>query len=231
MSAAKQLYELQEIDLELDQNSQALEGVEKQLGEKSALLRAQSELESEELQLAQLESKEQGAEWEAEDIRTKVADVEKKLYGGSIRNLRELMGLEQEVKQLKAKLEEKEERLLDVMSQVEMIQQRVSRKKEELKLLEEDFLKQQQRLTGEKAELTRSRQEMEERRRRVAAGIDPQSLELYHELRTGRGMAVARVEEGKCQGCRLTLPTSELRRARGGELVKRSSCGRILYLA
>ena len=44
--------------------------------------------------------------------------------------------------------------------------------------------------------------------------------------------AVARVLQHSCQGCRVTIPTSEEQRARlSSELVFCSSCGRILYVS
>ena len=50
-------------------------------------------------------------------------------------------------------------------------------------------------------------------------------------LKTRDGSAVAKVERGMCQGCRLTLPTLELQRARSSEGIARcGSCGRILYV-
>jgi len=36
---------------------------------------------------------------------------------------------------------------------------------------------------------------------------------------------------GICQGCRITLPNTDLQRARGGGVVRCSSCGRIIFLA
>ena len=40
----------------------------------------------------------------------------------------------------------------------------------------------------------------------------------------------ARVEQGICRGCRISLPTTDLQQARSGKLVQCSSCGRILFL-
>jgi hypothetical protein len=61
--------------------------------------------------------------------------------------------------------------------------------------------------------------------------IDHQAAEFYYELKKQRGQAVAKVEQGLCRGCRISLPTAELQRARSGNLVQCSSCGRLLFLA
>ena len=58
-------------------------------------------------------------------------------------------------------------------------------------------------------------------------------LTLYDSLRkTTKGRPVARVERGMCQGCRITLSTMELQRARSAQSgVRCNSCRRIIYLA
>ena len=55
-------------------------------------------------------------------------------------------------------------------------------------------------------------------------------LGVYESLRTlKQGRAVARIEQGACQGCRISLPTHVVQRARGGTvLVHCPSCERIL---
>ncbi|MDI6814491.1 MAG: hypothetical protein QMC90_00160 [Dehalococcoidales bacterium] len=40
-----------------------------------------------------------------------------------------------------------------------------------------------------------------------------------------RGTAVAKVEQGLCRGCRISLSTAKLQQARSGSLVQCSSCG------
>ncbi|MEE8413272.1 MAG: C4-type zinc ribbon domain-containing protein, partial [Dehalococcoidales bacterium] len=65
----------------------------------------------------------------------------------------------------------------------------------------------------------------------LAADIDPQTVEIYRGLKKQRGTAVARVEQGMCSGCRISLSVSEFQRARTGSLVRCGSCGRILFVA
>ena len=61
-------------------------------------------------------------------------------------------------------------------------------------------------------------------------GMDASALGLYESLRTKKqGRAVARVERGICQGCRLTLPSHLNQRIRSGDtLIQCPSCERIL---
>ncbi|MCK4696871.1 MAG: hypothetical protein KAT53_01045, partial [Dehalococcoidia bacterium] len=85
----------------------------------------------------------------------------------------------------------------------------------------------------QQAELGAALATLEQKGKDLAGKLDASSLELYQALRRKRhGRAVAKVEQGMCQGCRIALPMSELQRARlGQELVQCSSCERILYVS
>lgn len=233
MSKARQLYELQEVDLEIEAKREALSGVESRLGESEALVEARALLDGERKRLAELERDQRLAEWEVEDPRTKAALLEQKLYSGSVRNPKELLSLQEQVEHLKGVKREQEDKLLDIMTNVEAVQKTIAIKGEELQRMEEDWREEQRMLSSEKAELEASLATLEQRRKELISRIDAKSLELYQALREKRqGRAVAKVEQGMCQGCRIVLPMTELQRARmSQELVQCSSCGRILYLS
>ncbi|GAH46494.1 unnamed protein product, partial [marine sediment metagenome] len=67
MSVAKQLYQLQEVELELKSNEQALKQIASQLGESRAVVRAQTKLTSENQRLELLRQQQHSAEWEIDD--------------------------------------------------------------------------------------------------------------------------------------------------------------------
>ncbi|MFC1940720.1 zinc ribbon domain-containing protein, partial [Chloroflexota bacterium] len=72
---------------------------------------------------------------------------------------------------------------------------------------------------------------LKHKRQQLVSEIDPQVIETYQLLRKHKGTAVAKVTEGICRGCRISLPVTELQQVRSGSLVRCSSCGRILFLA
>jgi len=53
---------------------------------------------------------------------------------------------------------------------------------------------------------------------------------VYDHLVQTKGIAVVQVEQGRCKGCNLTVPTGLWQKARAGELVQCGSCGRILHV-
>ncbi|MDP7524859.1 MAG: hypothetical protein QF713_00765, partial [Dehalococcoidales bacterium] len=110
MSVANQLYQLQEVDLELESNEQAVKQITRQLGDNEAVVKAQEELASERVELEKLTHQQHSVEWEVEDITGKFTTVEEQLYSGRVRNPKELTDLQHETEILKtnrAKLEEK----------------------------------------------------------------------------------------------------------------------------
>ena len=66
-------------------------------------------------------------------------------------------------------------------------------------------------------------------RKNLVADIDSEAIKIYERINSKKGFAIVKVEQGRCQGCRLSLPMSDLQRARSGIIVQCSSCGMILY--
>jgi hypothetical protein len=229
----RQLYELQEIDLEIDVKNEALALVLSRLGDSEALAKARVSLATEEERLVELERSQRGVEREVEDLRAKVALLEDKLYGGSVKNPKELASLQEQVEHLKRKRRGQEDEVLDIMTEVEAMQKNVSLKSAEVSRIDEDWRAEQAALSGEQVELGAALADLDQKRKDLISRIDAASLELYQGLRRRRqGRAVAKVEQGMCQGCRIVLPLNVLQRARiGQELVQCSSCERILYLS
>jgi len=231
MSIAKQLYQLQELDVELEAKERTLKQIVGQLGENQAVVRVRHRLEAACQHLEELKRQQRFLDGEVDDIVTKLKTAENKLYGGGIGNPKELTNLQHEVDAFKDKRNQLEDKLLEAMEQVERATAGVATVSNELKTVETDWQNQQQRLSAEMEQLKTILSDLEHKRQLQSAEIDPQAVELYHELRKQKGEAVARVEQGVCQGCRISLTTTELQRVRGGNLIKCNSCGRILFLA
>ncbi len=231
MSIAKQLYQLQEVDSELESNEQALKQLVSQLGESQAVVKTQTKLASEQQRVGELKQQQQSVEWEVDDLVDKLTTAEEKLYSGQIRNPKELTNLQHDVDGLKAKRSQLEDRILEIMEQVELATASVATIGSELKRLEAEWHSQQQQLSTEIEQFESTLSDLKQKRQLLSAEIDSQAIKLYHELRKQKAAAVAKVEQGICSGCRISLPTTDLQRVRSGSLVQCSSCGRILFLA
>jgi len=231
MSIARQLHELQETDLALKSNEQAQARIHGLLGESQEVARLRELLAVEEKRLEELTHEQHSLEWEVEGLSTKVTAREEKLFGGTIRNPKELSNLQREDDDLKARRGQFEDRLLDVMDQVEAVTASVSSTTAELGRLESEWREQQQQLAAELEQHKKAHTDLTGQRESQAEQIDAATLQTYQRLAAQKGTAVARVEQGTCRGCQIALPTTELQQVRGGSMVRCSSCGRVLYLA
>ena len=231
MSVAKQLYQLQEVDLELEANEQALRQIASQRGESQAVVKARIKLTSENQRLEELKQQQQSLEWEIDDLANKLAPAQEKLYGGNIRNPKELTNLQHEVEGFKAKREQLENKALEVMEQVELAMASVATLNNDIKSLTAEWQSQQQQLSNNMEELKATQSDLKRKRQALSASIDPETIESYDKLKKQKGTVVAKVEQGICRGCRISLSTTELQQARSGSLVQCSNCGRILFLA
>lgn len=233
MNKAKQLYELQEVDLDVEHKTQALTQVKSQLGKDDDLVAARAALDLGKKHLADLEHQQKTSEWELTELGSKISVVEKKLYGGSVKNPRELTPFQQDMEILKGQRAEREDKLLALMMDVDSLQQDIGLKKSDFEKIGREWRENQQKLSNQLAELETEVAQLKQKRDMLASQIDSASLDLYEEMRRARqGQAVAKVVQGRCQGCRISLSVSDQQKARmGQELAQCSNCGRILYLS
>ena len=230
MNITKQLYQLQELDLEIESNKQALSQIARQLGESQTVAKAQTKFTRAQQHVDELKQQQHSAEWEINDLVDKLTAAEDKLYGGTVKNPKELTSLQHEVDGLKARRNQLEDETLHTMAQVELATTSVATLGNELKRLEAEWRKQQQQLSTNMEQLKTTLSDLKHKRQQLSAKIDPSIVEFYHELKKQKGTGVAKIEQGICCGCRISLSTAELQQARSGSLVHCSSCGRILFL-
>ena len=231
MSLAKTLYDLQQIDLNIQKEQETLDDINRQLGESEALIQAKEALLAEKKHLAETEKQQKDLEYEIDDLRNSIKKLSDKLYGGKEKNPKELVSLEKELDIFKAKLRQKEDDLLDLMTEIESVQDKIKIQSERLGNLEKEWRQEQKELTQRQAKVKSRLSELGRTRRTHVSDIAKQTLELYEGIRVRKGQAVAKIEQGRCQGCRLNLAVNELQRARAGDLIQCSSCGRILCLS
>ena len=230
MGITRQLYQLQVIELDIESKEKAMEHSLSKLGESRALLEARGRLSAGEQYLGELKKKQQDAEWEIEDIAGKLSSAQESLYSGSITNPKELASLQHEVEGFKNKRDSLEEKALDIMEQVEEATDELVGLRQQLEEVEGSWRQEQQQLADEIEELKTSLSKLEKEKQQALAGIDTETADCYRRLRQKKGQSVARVEQGICRGCGISLSTAELQRVKGDRLIMCNSCGRILFI-
>ena len=233
MTSIAELYALQELDLALEADHATLTDVESRLGEQEELVEARRTAAEQEAALRAAEKEFKEREWNTDELQKKIEPLERRLYEGRIANPKELEDLQQEVDSLKRRHSELEDQALEAMEGLEEAQRAVAEAERRLQQITDDSAAEQAELRGRQASLNEAIGALEGRRTEEGARIDGELLRLYDQLRTTRqGRAVAKVEGGACQGCRISLPINLVQRARSGsDVVQCSSCERVLYVS
>jgi predicted nucleic acid-binding Zn-ribbon protein len=233
MTIAADLYALQETDSAIEAAKASLVVVEEQLGESEELLAGHQAVEEGRAALEGVSKQQRELEWQVDDLRSRVSGVEDKLYGGSVRNPKELASMQEEANILRGQLRRREDELLDLMVRVEERQAALREAEESLSEVEGKWQQEQKELASQKGKLEGELAGLEERRRQQSGVIGAQVLVLYDNLWERRqGRAVVKVERGMCGGCRISLPMTVLQKARSGlDVVQCVSCERILYVS
>jgi hypothetical protein len=231
MAITRQLYQLQELDLLIEQEEQGMAARTGQLGKRLALDVARDRLAAAQEQLKSLGHQRRDAEGDLEDIQSKIKGAEGQLYGGKISNSKELSNLQHEVNTLKTRRDQGETSALEIIDKLEDEEKNVAAESREYRKLEEEWLAQQQQLSEEIAALNKSLGGLKQQRQELTGQIDATALNLYEKIRQQKKQAVAKVEQGICRACRISLSASALQKARGPQPVLCGSCGRIIFIS
>lgn len=228
---AAQLFQLQQLDLDLDRVLAEMQSVAKALQGDPQLRRLRSECKVAQQQWQTALQQQKEVEWALEDVNRRLKAQEQRLYSGTVANAKELQSLQHEVQNLRAQQSRQEEAVLEVLDVAEGLQEDVQRKRATLQQAEEAWEQESVALTTRREQLAARQQELQEQRARLTASMDQDLLARYTTLRrTKQGRAVSRVEGNSCQWCRVILTPSELQRVRiSSELQTCMNCGRILY--
>jgi predicted nucleic acid-binding Zn-ribbon protein len=231
MNLGKRLYELQQLDLDLAKTVELLSQVERQLEHNEPLATAKADLETALQSLSEFQQRQKAAEWALDDLEAKLKPIKQKLYAGSVKNPKELVSMQQQASQLQSQVRDEEDKTLEIMSQIEALQKQTTVKTARIATLEQEWAEKKQQLLSEKAEFTAVLDATSKKREGLLHNIDTTYLEIYENMRVRKhGLAVAKIEQGRCQGCRISVPMSEVTQARAGSLVQCGSCGRVLCL-
>ena len=233
MTSVREIYELQELDWEIDRCRADLASVEERLQDDSALVQAKRVHERRDANIAQLKKEHGTRDLGHQELEQRVKDLEGKLYGGEVKKAKGVESMEHELQYARQQAQEAEDALLSLMIGLDEQERLAAESGSQLCRMKRERKQVVASLSKEKMALAEQMATLDVKRDGMISRTDSQHLARYERLRqTRQGYAVAKVERGMCQGCRLTLPTHELQKARmAEEPVLCSSCGRILYLS
>jgi uncharacterized protein len=231
MSAPFKLFRLQQIDSLLDRARARLREIQAALEEDSALRAAQALLAKKDQELEEASKALRRAEQDVQAQRIKIEQTEASLYGGKVRNPKELQDLQNESAALKRYRDVLEDRQLEAMMTVEECENASTAAAEALEEVQKRVAAQNARLVQEQTGLLKDIERMENERQAAASSLQAPELRIYEQLRlTRNGIAVAKVTDRACAACGSTLSAALLSAARSpNQFTRCSTCNRILY--
>ncbi len=169
---------------------------------------------------------------EVATVRARRADIERKLYDGSVTSTKDLLALQEESAHLLERQTSMEDDELELMEQLEGIEGRLATERAALDALALS-------ITAKEAELAVALDGVDHEivdttaeRAEAAGGVPAELLAKYDSLRTDMGgIAIARLVSNSCTGCHLALSAVEadrMKRLPDDAVVTCDSCGRIL---
>lgn len=228
---AATLYQLQQLDLELDRLIAEQQAITTALQGNASLQKLRMAHNAAEQHLQASQHAQEEAEWALEDVKRRLSTKEKRLYSGTVSNPKELSVLQQDVQNLRAQHNRQEEGVLQMMDATEALHDEVRRQAQARQQAEDKWSQDNAAMTTHRDELNTRWQALQTKRAHTTASIDTALLARYEAMRRSKqGRAVSKVEQNSCQWCRVILTPSELQRVRiSTELQQCSNCGRILY--
>ena len=223
------LLRVQEIDLDLDRRQARLTEVEVALQDDAAVQEARRKAESRAASVEKARKKQKDLEFEMGRVETERKQTETRLYGGVIRNPRELSDMQAKAQSLKRRQSQLEEAVLDAMIALDEAQALAEKARHRLKSEQETWDAAQRTLLDEQALLKEAIATLEGERREVQENIPKRTLESYHYLRRKMGgVAVARLQMDNCTVCGVRVTSGRKQAVRSGKETFCDSCGRLL---
>ena len=231
MSQSFKLFRLQQIDSQCDKAHSRLQEIEAQIRNDRELKKADALLANAEAQTAQTERSLRKTEQDVKDQRIKIELTESSLYGGKIRNPRELQDLQNESAALKRYLAVLEDKQLESMIAVEEAEAELDTARKNQSMAHQHNEQRNAILLDEQEKLRQDIERLESERSATLVSIPDSDIKLYEQLRIQRsGLAVASIIDRTCSACGSTLSSALLNSAQLPNQISRCSrCNRILY--
>ena len=162
----------------------------------------------------------------------RIADLERRLYSGVVTVPRELQAMHADLESLRRRRSALEDEVLDTMALREPVDAEVAGLEAERARLDGEGARLRGLVAEAQAGIDAELAGEEVRRAEEATGLPADLTALYERLRARYGgIGAAPLVGGRCGGCHLTLPATEvdrIRREPPDALITCDQCGRIL---
>jgi predicted nucleic acid-binding Zn-ribbon protein len=196
------------------------------------LARVESDLRERDASAAEAARLQRRLEGELSVVESKIAELDAKLYSGVVSAARELQAMQSEVAAMRERRAGLEDSVLEAMGEHEALDGQVGELRERRTQLDARGAQLRAAVAEAQAGVDRELAAETAARQEAAALIPAEVAALYEQLRAQfGGVAAAPLVNGRCGGCHLALPATEIDRLRkepADALVRCEQCERIL---
>jgi predicted nucleic acid-binding Zn-ribbon protein len=231
MNTGFQLFQLQEIDTDLDNAQLRIIEIDNLIKNDVKIINAQNNLEIAKNQLIADNNEFNTISDDIQNKKEKISQSESSLYNGSVINPKELQDLQMEISSIKKTIRKLEDVLLEVMIRVDQSENNLEIQKEVFKSTNSNFATQSSLLQGEKNNLLERIHGLNSKKLTMITQIDQDNQNRYETLRKIKNnLAITKLQDDACGACGAGLTASQRQEARSAsKLFICPSCGRIIY--
>ena len=226
------LFSLQEVDTKIQINLKDKDDLNEKIlledgkkAKESLLNEIKNAITKYQVQINKIESK-------IQELQNKKTDIQKKIYGGLVSNVRELQALKNEDDQLEKDINELNNYANKFLSKLSLMEENLDKITQEVDILKEIWNKNFPELEKRSEDLEISIKENMSNRDILFNSI-PDDLSMIYQrlLKAKDNIAVSKVSAGTCSVCHVKFPLStEKELMLGKEIVFCDNCGRILVI-
>lgn len=168
--------------------------------------------------VSDLEREQAKADADVDLVRERSRKDRELLDSGAINDPKQLQSLESELQSLAKRQSDLEDVELEVMERLEGAQAAVTHLDGESATAVSEVERLTSQIAELEAEISKERTSVEAERGDLVSGVSTELLALYEKIRgdhSGRG--AARLHRGRCDGCRIDLPPSDLAALKSAE--------------
>ncbi len=228
----KKLFSLQEVDTRIEINLKEKDELNEKIlledgkkAKESLLSEIKKAITNYQLQINKIENK-------IQEFQNKKTDIQKKIYGGIVSNVKELQALKNEDEQLDKDIKQLNDYANKFLSKLSLMEENSEKISEEVEILKENWNKKFPELEKRSGDLEIIINKNKSNREVIFNSI-PEDLSMIYKrlLKAKDNVAVSKVSAGSCSVCHVKFPLStEEQLILGKEIVFCDNCGRILVI-
>lgn len=224
------LLRLQEQDLKLQELKEGIAYLNNKQEElKDEIKRSEKDLKEHQVKLSEMRRESRRRNDEVDMLDDRIRKYKRQLDEGII-SFKEMEALREQISHLQAKVEELEDKALELMMEIEAEEKKIKEEESFFVKLKDEYEKELEILATKIEEEKTKVAKCEKKREKIKQNISSHLLNRYERLKLDYESPVVAIKVGTCAGCNLKLSETTLERAREGvELAVCENCSRILY--